>query len=68
VVSCHPSNKDTHLSKGMRLNKGMEVRRVASSRCIINNSRNRGIRLRVGICSSSGRSRVAGLGVFVLVC
>jgi hypothetical protein len=67
VVSCPSSNKDTLLSKGTRLNRDMEVRREVSNRCIIN-SNSRDTRRRVVICSSSGRSRVVGLEVFVLVC
>jgi hypothetical protein len=66
VVLCPSNNKDTHLSKGTCLNRDMEVRREVSNRCIIN-SNSRGTRRRVVICSSSGRSRVVGLEVFVLV-
>lgn len=61
------SNRDILLNRVTCLNRDMEVRREVNSRCTIN-SNSRGIRHKVGICSSSGRSRVVGLEVFVLVC
>jgi hypothetical protein len=66
VASCLSNNKDILLSKATRLNRDMVGLREVSSRCIIN-SNSRDTRRRVVICSSR-RSRVVGLGVFVLVC